>query len=185
MVGETFPLKLARIRKEIAKTGASGLVATALDDVAWLFNLRGQDIAYNPVFFAYAIVTAEACTLYLQPGSTTEAVKDHLAKGNVEVKAYDAFFEDLKTWGAQLDDVPSNGEDSDVDTRIRVLARDSKDKSIDARGRVLLGEKASWAVAHALGEHVCAVDGPGPITVAKAIKNEVRASAASAEGTGS
>lgn len=171
--GEAFPLKLARMRKELAKTGAAGLVATALDDIAWLFNLRGQDIAYNPVFFAYAILTGDACTVYLQPGSMSEAVKQHLRKGDVAIKPYDAFFPDLHAWGSRLGVPATPAEDDAVDTRIRVLARDSKDKTIDARGRVLLSEKASWAVAHALGERVCAVDGPGPITVAKGIKNEV------------
>jgi Xaa-Pro aminopeptidase len=46
-----------------AKAGA--LLVTALDEVAWLFNLRGSDVNYNPVFTAYAIVTLDSANLYV------------------------------------------------------------------------------------------------------------------------
>lgn len=55
--GKSWNDKLTEIRTEMAQKSASVLVLTALDDIAWLFNLRGSDIDYNPVFFSYAIVT--------------------------------------------------------------------------------------------------------------------------------
>lgn len=58
--GRSWQDKVGEMRSEMAKKGASLLVLTALDDVAWLLNLRGADIAYNPVFFAYAAVTHES-----------------------------------------------------------------------------------------------------------------------------
>ncbi len=53
------------------KKGADVLVATALDEVAWLLNLRGSDIEYNPVFFAYVIVTQSdvRCMLWAELSS--------------------------------------------------------------------------------------------------------------------
>lgn len=57
--GRRWQDKVAEMRGEMVKKGASLLVLTALDDVAWLLNLRGADIAYNPVFFAYAAVTLD------------------------------------------------------------------------------------------------------------------------------
>jgi hypothetical protein len=45
--------------------GASCLVLSALDDVAWTFNLRGSDITFNPVFFAYAAITAHEAHLFI------------------------------------------------------------------------------------------------------------------------
>ena len=45
-----------------------------LDEVAWLFNLRGSDIDYNPVFFAYALVTPESSTLYINEKKLTKEV---------------------------------------------------------------------------------------------------------------
>lgn len=57
--GRRWQDKVEEMRAEMVKKGASLLVLTALDDVAWLLNLRGADIAYNPVFFAYAAVTLD------------------------------------------------------------------------------------------------------------------------------
>ena len=57
--GRRWQEKVEEVRGEMRVKGASLLVLTALDDVAWLLNLRGADIEYNPVFFAYAIVTLE------------------------------------------------------------------------------------------------------------------------------
>lgn len=52
-----------------AKAGA--LLVTALDEIAWLFNLRGSDISYNPVFVSYALVTADSASLYVDAGKVT------------------------------------------------------------------------------------------------------------------
>ena len=51
--GQSASEKLADLRTELLKNDASAIVLTALDEIAWLFNLRGQDIPFNPVFFAY------------------------------------------------------------------------------------------------------------------------------------
>jgi len=48
------------MRKKMSEKEVVGLVVTALDDIAWLLNLRGSDISYQPVFFAYAIVTVDS-----------------------------------------------------------------------------------------------------------------------------
>lgn len=48
--GASVPSKLQRVREQLAKNGSPGTVVTQLDEVAWLLNLRGSDIPYNPVF---------------------------------------------------------------------------------------------------------------------------------------
>ena len=53
------------MRAELRSKGCEAIVLSALDDVAWLLNLRGSDIAYNPVFFSYAAVTEEEVVLFL------------------------------------------------------------------------------------------------------------------------
>ena len=57
------------MRAELREKGCEALVLSALDDVAWLLNLRGSDIAYNPVFFSYAAVTEEEVVFFPLPGS--------------------------------------------------------------------------------------------------------------------
>ena len=50
-----------------AEKGAGSLLVTALDEVAWLLNLRGGDVSYNPVFLAYVLVHESSATLYVDP----------------------------------------------------------------------------------------------------------------------
>lgn len=54
------------------------MVITALDEIAWLFNLRGNDIPYTPVFRAYSVVDANKTILYIPPEKHTMNVKRHL-----------------------------------------------------------------------------------------------------------
>lgn len=56
--GKPWNEKVVELREKMEKKGAKVLILTALDDVAWLFNLRGSDIKFNPVFFAYAAITS-------------------------------------------------------------------------------------------------------------------------------
>ena len=55
--GESWPEKIKKLRQKMQKKSATSLVITALDEVAWLLNLRGNDIKFNPCFFSYVIVT--------------------------------------------------------------------------------------------------------------------------------
>lgn len=57
--GKTWKEKINEVRQEMANKGAVALVVTALDEIAWLFNLRGSDIDFNPVFFAYGVITVD------------------------------------------------------------------------------------------------------------------------------
>jgi len=73
---------------------------TALDEIAWLFNLRGNDIEFNPVFIAYAIVTQEKITLYVSLNKLTEEVKKSLGE-QVTYKPYEAVFDDVTQLSSQ------------------------------------------------------------------------------------
>ncbi len=72
-----------------------------LDEVAWLFNLRGSDIEFNPVFFAYAVVTKDKAILFVNGTQVDDVVKAHLGE-EVQIKGYDQFFGYLKNLGAEL-----------------------------------------------------------------------------------
>ena len=94
-IGKSVQDKLADLRKHIQAQKAFGTVVSALDEIAWLFNLRGSDIECNPVFFSYAVVTESSADLYLDLDKVTESVKSHLGS-DVSLKAYTQFFTDLK-----------------------------------------------------------------------------------------
>lgn len=93
--GQAVPEKLTRMRQSMVAKGCSGLVLCALDEVAWLFNLRGGDIDFNPVFFAYALVTATEALLFVDEHRLEDSARATLA-GAVKVMAYDAFIPEVR-----------------------------------------------------------------------------------------
>ncbi|RMJ25201.1 hypothetical protein PHISP_03925 [Aspergillus sp. HF37] len=93
--GKSFQEKIGDLRKELEKQKKAGFVISTLDEIAWLFNLRGTDIPYNPVFFAYAVITPTTAELYVDDDKLTPEVKAHLGQ-DVIVKPYDSIFADAK-----------------------------------------------------------------------------------------
>ena len=95
LAGETVSSKIERVMKETKNAGCTATVINALDQIAWLFNLRGSDIVCNPVFFSYATLTSRSVTLFLgrSTGSSTisSSVKSHLEISNVIIKDYEEF----------------------------------------------------------------------------------------------
>eukprot|EP00929_Paragymnodinium_shiwhaense_P037812 TRINITY_DN20078_c0_g3_i3.p1 TRINITY_DN20078_c0_g3~~TRINITY_DN20078_c0_g3_i3.p1 ORF type:complete len:402 (+),score=58.49 TRINITY_DN20078_c0_g3_i3:103-1308(+) len=100
--GETVGDKLSRVRDALKSDGAEALIISALDQVAWLFNLRGSDIECNPVFFSYAIVLPDTCMLFVRALDNegdirlSEEAQEHLRSASVTVKAYKSFFAEAK-----------------------------------------------------------------------------------------
>lgn len=86
--GEEIEAKVARLRTALSEAGADAMVVTALDEVAWLTNLRGTDVHCNPVFVAYAMVLPDALHLFIDTGKLTESVKSYLAARSVSLHAY-------------------------------------------------------------------------------------------------
>ena len=74
ITGKDWPTKVKELRDEMNKKKCSAIVITALDEIAWLLNLRGSDIEYNPVFFAYSIVTMEKVLLFVDKEKLTPEV---------------------------------------------------------------------------------------------------------------
>ncbi|KAF8804633.1 Creatinase/aminopeptidase [Phlegmacium glaucopus] len=141
--GRSHVDKIVQVREELEKKKAKAIVVTMLDEVAWLFNLRGSDIDFNPVFFAYAVITTNTVALFIRQEQLNEAARQYLGD-HVEIRPYESFFDYLEGLAGTLD-----------------LGTDSK---------ILLGDKASLAVADALGEKTYTIV-RSPVTDLKAIKN--------------
>ncbi|GAU11522.1 hypothetical protein TSUD_345120 [Trifolium subterraneum] len=97
--------KLSSLRSELVKAGSSAIIVSALDEIAWLLNLRGSDIAHSPVAYAYLIVEIDGATLFIDDSKVTEEVDDHLKKANIEIKPYNSIIsetENLAARGAAL-----------------------------------------------------------------------------------
>lgn len=81
--------KVELVRNEMKKINADSFVLSSLDDIAWLFNLRGNDVAYNPVFLSYAIVDNSTVTLFIKEEKLTTEVREYLQNENVQIRDYD------------------------------------------------------------------------------------------------
>lgn len=87
--GESVAEKLCRIRTEMRRAGASCMLVTQLDDIAWTLNLRGSDVHCTPVFVAWLIVGEESATLYIKEEKLTPDVVDYLHAEGVAIDEYD------------------------------------------------------------------------------------------------
>lgn len=81
--------RLARVREAMRSQGATHHFISTVDDIAWLFNLRGSDVAFNPVFLAHALVDARGATLFVGAGKVSEALRNTLARDGVSLAPYD------------------------------------------------------------------------------------------------
>jgi len=99
--GKSTVEKLSDLRDAMKRNKAQIHLMTALDEIAWLFNLRGNDIVNNPVFLSYALITQDEAYLYVQKEAIKEDTKMEkevcaaLAEAKVQVKEYAEFLQDV------------------------------------------------------------------------------------------
>ena len=82
--------KLAQIRADMKEKDADYLLITDLMEIAWLYNLRGSDVDYTPVFYAFALISKDRESLYLMRQSALKSVAE-----TVEIKDYEKIYEDM------------------------------------------------------------------------------------------
>ena len=88
--------KLNLIKEHLNKLSADLLILTSLDDIAWLFNLRGNDVACNPVLLAYAVIAKTYVKLYVNEGVLSKDLINKLNSEGISVLAYNDIYEDVK-----------------------------------------------------------------------------------------
>lgn len=96
--GKTIGQKVKDIREKMLDAGCSIMAVSALDEIAWLTNLRGKDIEYNPVFFSYALITMNEILLFIDQNKLNDEIYQHFKTNeiNVIVKPYDTIKSVLK-----------------------------------------------------------------------------------------
>ena len=146
--GSSWQEKVGRVREAMAEAGVGMLVVSALDDVAWLYNLRGSDICFNPVFFSYAVVTETEAVLFLRSSQQSDKLREALGHGD-----------DLESERVEL------REYQDVKDFISSSVRSSKYK-------IWLPDTASQALASLVPAERRVIKA-SPVTGMKCIKNKV------------
>ncbi|KAK4301818.1 hypothetical protein Pmani_026085 [Petrolisthes manimaculis] len=153
--GKKWEDKVAEVRAEMIKAGADLLVVTALDEVAWLFNLRGNDIPYNPVFKSYVIITRNGVDLYIPSNKITPAVDLHLHINHCDGQ-----------------ECVTINEYNSVLNRLRALKISNDVKKVMMGGKYSYSGGASYAVYSAVPEEL-RLKVTSPVLLMKARKNQV------------
>ncbi|CAF1015443.1 unnamed protein product [Rotaria sordida] len=94
--GASIDEKLSKVRSKMSQYQVDHLIVHRTDDVAWLFNLRGGDIPYNPVFLSYAIISNDYVKLFVDLNKLSDSIKKDLEYDNVNIYSYDCFYQQLK-----------------------------------------------------------------------------------------
>ncbi|KAI5806320.1 putative Xaa-Pro aminopeptidase P [Geopyxis carbonaria] len=160
--GQPFQKKIEAVRKELEKRKSPGFVVSMLDEIAWLYNLRGSDIPYNPVFFAYAFITPTTATLYIDSKKLPPKVLEHLGDV-VTVRPYEEIFNELSTVAQKFKE--ENASTSTAGKKTKHSVR-----------KWLVSNKTSWALSKVLGGEEFVEVIRSPIEEAKAVKNETERS---------
>ena len=94
--GEGFSDKLSRIRAVMKEKKATTHILASLDDIAWLFNIRGRDVKSNPVVLSYAVITIDSVYLFIDKNKIGKDIRAELSKENVQIKGYEEVYEFIK-----------------------------------------------------------------------------------------
>ncbi len=149
--GVSWRDKIVALRSKMVERKVVWFVVTALDEVAWLFNLRGSDVEYNPVFFAYAVIGMNTIRLFIDGDRMMDpAVREHLQLDStlepefkIQVMPYRSILTELQAIGAGL----------------------------SPKEKVWLSDKASYALTEAIPKAYRYLTPYTPICIAKAVKN--------------
>ncbi|MDO5521787.1 MAG: aminopeptidase P family protein [bacterium] len=90
--GEDAGDKIARIREQMACKQTNMHIVTSLDDIAWILNIRGDDVEYNPVVLSYLVITEKEICLFINEKKLTEQVKEHLDGLGVTIYGYNDIY---------------------------------------------------------------------------------------------
>lgn len=144
--GETTRSKLDRLDENyFKKHGSNTLIVNALDEIAWLLNIRGDDIEYNPLFYSYLIVEGkDKLTLYTDNHERFDSIKGYLKEINCSLKNYKEIWTDIRKIATVL-----NSEQK----------------------KILLTDESSWRMVNCIIAKNF-IELPSPIKELKEIKNE-------------
>ena len=99
--GVTCSEKISKIKESIKSKGATGIILSSLDEIAWTLNLRGDDVHCNPLFISYLFLSENKNTLYILEEKVTEEVRSYLKEHEVEIEDYKNFSQKLKEFSGK------------------------------------------------------------------------------------
>ena len=152
--GETVESKLARMRVKIADKHGDALIVSALDEIAWLLNIRGNDVEYNPVVISYVVLEANKCTLFVDANKIDSPAQNYLDFNNIDVQPYEAVFDYIRGLkgtvfydGARVNEALYEAIPADckkVNTKSPILIDKAKKNAVELEGeRIAMRQDAA------------------------------------------
>lgn len=148
--GESVADKLARIRQRLAEKHATAMVISALDEIAWLLNIRGCDVAYNPVVISYCVLELNRCTLFVNPEKVDAAAAKYFAENHISLRPYEDVFAYLENLSSPMQGRPGG-----------------------VSGVLLDGSKVNERLSESLNPQTKIINAPSPIQADKSHKNPI------------
>lgn len=88
--------KIEQVRQELERKNVQGVVMTDLGSIAWLFNIRGDDISFNPMVISYGYVSLDEAILFVNPNRLSHELKQNLKDNGIQIQAYEEIDETLR-----------------------------------------------------------------------------------------
>ena len=146
--GESCSEKISRIKESIKNNGASGIILSSLDEIAWTLNLRGDDVHCNPLFISYLVLSEKGNTLYILEEKVTEEVRSYLKEHQVDIEDYKSFSKKLKEFFQKDEELFKKAE-----------------------GLLQISPQANIALYTLASEQTDVIVAPSPVALMKAHKN--------------
>lgn len=154
--GETVESKLARMREQLAKKKANAMIISALDEIAWLLNIRGNDVEYNPVVISYVVLEADKCTLFVNPDKIDSPAQNYLDFNNIDFQPYEAVFDYIRSLsgtvlydGARVNEALFEAIPADckkINTKSPILIDKAKKNAVELEGERIAMRQDSVAL---------------------------------------
>ncbi|PKA59917.1 Xaa-Pro aminopeptidase [Apostasia shenzhenica] len=176
--GRTVAEKLKFLREKLVQEKANGIIVTLLDEVAWLYNVRGSDVSFCPVVHAYAIVTTDSAFFYVDKRKVSSEVHSTLAENGIEVREYNTVHLDvsLLTFGklTSLSAAENSHEEEVNDNEEFVINSGQVDNEALEKGQLIWIDPASCCLAlYANLNSDKVIMQQSPLALAKALKNPI------------
>ena len=153
--GESCSEKISRIKESIKNNGASGIILSSLDEIAWTLNLRGDDVHCNPLFISYLVLSEKGNTLYILEEKVTEEVRSYLKEHQVGIEDYKSFSKKLKEFFKKDEE----------------LFKKDEELFKKAEGLLQISPQANIALYTLASEQTDVIVAPSPVALMKAHKN--------------
>lgn len=101
LAGESVASKVQRVRRHMQEMKTDALVITALEDLCWLLNIRGNDVDFCPMVLSYAIVRMDAIELYVEERKISDEIRKNLEKEGVHIYPYDMIYDRVKEFSGK------------------------------------------------------------------------------------